>query len=46
MIEIEYARLPGQALPSVAVMVKLKMPAVVGDPVMAPVAVLSDRPGR
>src|SRR4029077_3791396 len=39
-----YARVPGQPLLSVAGVVKLKVPNVVGVPVMAPVAGLSDSP--
>jgi hypothetical protein len=44
-IEIVYARLPGQLLASVAVIVKLNWPAVVGVPEMTPVVALSVRPG-
>ena len=44
-ITIEYARMPKQPLVSVARIVKLKVPMEDGDPVMAPVAGLSVRPG-
>ena len=40
-----YTRLPLQPLMSVAVMVKVKFPAVVGVPEMRPVVELSVRPG-
>lgn len=44
-IEIVYARLPGQPFASVAVIVKLNCPAVVGVPEMTPVVELSVSPG-
>ena len=44
-IEIVYARLPGQPFASVAVIVKLNWPAVVGVPEMTPVVELSVSPG-
>ena len=44
-ITMEYSWLPEQPFVSVAVIVKLKVPAVAGVPVMAPVAVLSDNTG-
>ena len=44
-IPIVYARLPGQPFASVAVIVRLKTPVVVGVPEMTPVVGLSVRPG-
>ena len=44
-ITMEYVRLPGQLLASVAVIVKVYWPDVVGVPEMTPVVVLSVRPG-
>ena len=43
-ITMEYGRLPGQLLASVALIVKLNWPAVVGVPEMMPVVALSVRP--
>ena len=43
-ITIEYGLLPGHAFASVAVTVKLKVPAVVGVPEMTPVLALSVKP--
>ena len=43
-ITMEYGRLPGQLLASVAVIVKLKVPAAVGVPEMTPVVALSVKP--
>jgi hypothetical protein len=43
-ITMEYGRLPGQLLASVAVIVKLNWPAVVGVPEMTPVVALIVRP--
>jgi hypothetical protein len=44
-IAMEYGRPPGQLLASVAVIVKLNWPAVVGVPEITPVVALSVRPG-
>ena len=44
-ITMEYGRLPGQPFESVAVIVKLNWPAVVGVPEMTPVVALSVKPG-
>ena len=44
-ITMEYGRLPGQLLASVAVIVKLNWPGETGVPEMTPVALLSVRPG-
>jgi hypothetical protein len=41
---MEYGRLPGQLLASVAVIVKLKVPATLGVPEMTPVVALNVRP--
>ena len=43
-ITMEYGRLPGQPFASVAVIVKLKVPARVSVPEMTPVLALSVKP--
>ena len=43
-ITMEYGRAPGQLFASVAVIVKLKVPAAVGVPEMTPVVALSVSP--